>query len=407
MQGFNMGRYVPPDQEGRVSGNQLLGVRANKATAAGVPVVRFEMPFAVWCDGCAARTAAHHPVLVPQGVRFNAEKHRAGAYYSTPIWLFRMRHPPCGTWLEIRTDPKTTSYVVAAGGRKRREYDDDDDTENDSPDARAAASAAALTGLAVADVPSDAARASAFDRLERTIAHREADAAASDAASVAARRLHALSSDSARHWEDPYARNRALRAHFRAGRHAREQAAAADDELRTRLGGLDAEALPLLPATEEDARRAALVDFGGPGRGGLGSATVGTDGALAKPLFGQRERKTSSKTAHAVRDHLAATVAANTRLATDPFLKHSWDGKTAAAPSTPRLAGVKRKRAPEDSPGPPTPEPKPDKVDKVDKVEDKVEDKVNKADKVDKVVDKVENENEHPGKTALVSYDSD
>ena len=53
MQGFNMGRYVPPDQEGVVSGNALnrkhpLGARAGKL-AQGVLTVRFDMSFAVEC----------------------------------------------------------------------------------------------------------------------------------------------------------------------------------------------------------------------------------------------------------------------------------------------------------------------------------------------------------------------
>ncbi|EFX00998.1 duf455 domain containing protein [Grosmannia clavigera kw1407] len=397
MQGFNMGRYVPPEQEGVVaSGNRLHGVRANKATAAGVPVVRFEMPFAVWCDGCEAKTAARHPVLIGQGVRFNAEKHRAGAYYSTPIWLFRMRHPACGTWLEIRTDPATTSYMVAQGGRRRREYDDDDGDEGaegagSDPQARAAASAAALAGLSAEEASlslsssSAADRASAFDRLERTIVHR---VAVDSAAEAAHHRIDGLAADSARRWQDPYARNRALRAAFRAGRHAREQQAAADDDLRHRLGGLD---LPLLlPPSEEDARRAALVDFGTDGTAAVHARSDRT--VLAQPLFGgvgagkttgSTDKITTTtgsgnrfgtgtaveKRRRAVRDHLAATVATNTRLKIDPFLDGLFDGRvgrrqtdttattttteTPPAAGTIRLPGVKRKRALDDGPGPP------------------------------------------------------
>ncbi|OAA62637.1 DUF455 domain containing protein [Niveomyces insectorum RCEF 264] len=336
MQGFNMGRYVPPDQEGLVnsSGNQLhnrpRGAQKTKRTttpgggATTVPVVRFEMPFAVWCDGCAARTPQGHPVLIAQGVRFNAEKHRRGAYYSTPIWGFRMRHPACGAWLEIRTDPAMTSYVVAEGGRRRREYADDDD-DNDG-------------GV-------------------------QLDPAAAAAASAAA-------------------------------------PAAADDDLRARLGGLGGggaageEPLPLLPATAEDARHAALIEFGRP--------TPGVEAILARPLFAEEEEKeetkarkkkaktmtgtdgekrardadqktskpTRSSTEHqhhhhhrhhrhhdkyapttqaakrkrSIRDHLAATVLVNTRLTTDPFLGGLQRGRAAGTKSTkpPPLKGVKR-----------------------------------------------------------------
>lgn len=388
MQGFNMGRYVPPDQEGVVSGNRLLGNRAQKANAAGVPIVRFEMPFAVWCDGCEARTIGRdgkttHPVLIGQGVRFNAEKHKTGNYYSTPIFTFRMRHPACGTWLAIRTDPKTTSYVVAEGGRRRREYSDGDDEgeggEFLSPEAAAARSAAALAGVEGGGAEtSDLDRLDAFDRLERTIIHRAPAVPGSNAQAKAegplsgldaARRLEALTRSNARQWDDPYARNRALRAAFRVGRHAREQAAADDEGLRQRLGGLS-EDLRLLPATEADARHAALVDFGSKPSGGETPSAVVDRRTLAQPLFGAggdnssrkaRDRVRSAprslalgksaslptlptsspspspssssprdrtyaptteaaKRQRSIRDHLASNVLANTRLTTDPFV---------------------------------------------------------------------------------------
>ncbi|CAK7231804.1 Protein saf4 [Sporothrix curviconia] len=415
MQGFNMGRYVPPDQEGVASGNRLLGNRAQKATSAGVPIVRFEMPFAVWCDGCEARTIGRdgktHPVLIGQGVRFNAEKHRTGNYYSTPIWMFRMRHPACGTWLAIRTDPATTSYIVAEGGRRRREYSDDDDDDHEagrgwglSPAAAAARSAAALAGghghgrgLGEDDPELD--RLDAFDRLERTIHHRQPAAGVNtgkdggDDAPLsgrdAAKRLEALTQSNARQWDDPYARNRALRAAFRVGRHAREQAAADDDSLRERLGGLS-EDLHLLPATEADAQHAALVDFGSRPSGGETPSAVVDRRTLAKPLLfvGDRHRPhatmprgrvscapafagtpmaagsvsmpelsasaasplssasrsrtyvattETAKRQRAIRDHLASTVLANTRLTTDPFVAALSGGDTTPTPGKARL----------------------------------------------------------------------
>ncbi|EPE04836.1 hypothetical protein F503_06385 [Ophiostoma piceae UAMH 11346] len=349
MQGFNMGRYVPPDQEGLVtSGNRVLGIRAQKANADGVPIVRFEMPFAVWCDGCEKRTIGrdgkNHPVLIGQGVRFNAEKHRTGNYYTTPIFTFRMRHPACGTWLAIRTDPATTSYLVFEGGRKRREYDDED--EEGEPKE--------LDGNA-AGPGSESARMNAFDKLERTIAHRAVDTSVESV-----HRIGDLTRHNARQWDDPYERNRALRAAFRTGRHAREQAAADDEGLRQRLGGLS-EDLPLLPESETDARIAALVDFGTvQGLQGADAAMTPRDVVdrinLARPLFeggptrapkrpsrlasppsptktkptattliSSRNNKYAATTEvarrqKAVRDHLASTVFANTRMKTDPFV---------------------------------------------------------------------------------------
>ncbi|KIH90220.1 hypothetical protein SPBR_00593 [Sporothrix brasiliensis 5110] len=409
MQGFNMGRYVPPDQEGIVSGNRLLGNRAQKANAAGVPVVRFEMPFAVWCDGCEERTIGRdgktHPVLIGQGVRFNAEKHKTGNYYSTPIFTFRMRHPACGKYIAIRTDPASTSYIVVEGGRRRREYSDDADEGGEflDPASAAARSAAALAGVEGGDAAhgssSELDRLDAFDRLERTIVHRApaAPGSASDPAQGgpisgldAARRLEALTRSNARQWDDPYERNRALRAAFRVGRHAREQAAADDEGLRKRLGGLS-EDLHLLPATEADARHAALIDFGSKPTGSETPSAVADRRTLAQPLFGNkggaadakkqpRDRISSAsgglalvksaslsalpssasparassrnrtyaptteaaKRQRSIRDHLASTVLANTRLTTDPFVAALAGGSQSDAEKTkPPIKGLK------------------------------------------------------------------
>ncbi|KAI1490284.1 hypothetical protein F5X96DRAFT_694797 [Biscogniauxia mediterranea] len=263
MQGFNMGRYVPPDVEGTTSGNKLhgkhaLGARASKLRTHGALTVRFEMPFGVWCGTCAA------PTLIAQGVRFNAEKRRVGHYHSTPVFSFRLRHPDCGGTIEIRTDPANTAYVVVEGG-KRRDMGQDDDDVSAVPDhtIRTDAEHASL-------------RASAFARLEKTIADRAAVEGARD-------RIHALEEASARRWEDPYARNRRLRDAFRAGRKRREGEARGAEELAERMGlGFE-----ILPGTEEDARRAALVDFGA--REGPGEVV---DSALVKPLrFGPAERR--------------------------------------------------------------------------------------------------------------------
>ncbi|CAK7266952.1 Protein saf4 [Sporothrix epigloea] len=374
-----MGRYVPPEQEGVISGNRLRGVRAQKATADGVPIVRFEMPFAVWCDGCEARTIGRdgkkHPVLIGQGVRFNAEKHRTGKYHSTPIWTFRMRHPACGTMLSIRTDPARTSYLVAEGGRRRREYSDEDDVDLDRGGELGAAGSTGSHGRRESSPEGD--RLDAFDRLERTIQHRmpapadartEADGSDTLLSGLdAAKRLAALTTSNARQWDDPYARNSALRAAFRVGRHAREQAAADDDGLRKRLGGLSEE-LQLLPANDADARHAALIDFGSRLDGGDTPSAVADRKTLAKPLLftnqhRPRDRISSApvlaeatvhvpkvpsaastllprnrvyaattettKRQRAVRDQLASTVLANTRMTTDPFVAALSNGGAA------------------------------------------------------------------------------
>lgn len=109
-----MGRYYPPDATNAPTFNKShpLGARANKI-GQGILTVRFELPFAVWCQHCKPEA------IVGQGVRFNAAKKKAGNYHSTPIWSFKMKHTACGGEWEIRTDPKTTQYICIEGCRKR------------------------------------------------------------------------------------------------------------------------------------------------------------------------------------------------------------------------------------------------------------------------------------------------
>lgn len=116
MQGFN--KYYPPDYDGKTSVNKLagkhhaLGSRANKIKE-GILTVRFECPFDISCLKCENTIA--------QGVRFNAAKKKVGNYYTTPIWSFRIKCANCANWLEIRTNPKNTTYDVVEGGKKRFE----------------------------------------------------------------------------------------------------------------------------------------------------------------------------------------------------------------------------------------------------------------------------------------------
>ena len=126
MQGFNMGRYHAPESldaslasslDPAVQKKHPLGSRA-KNIQHGVLVVRFEMPFAIWCSTCPACSSS---AIIGQGVRFNAQKKHVGKYFSSPIWSFRMKHTACGGWIELRTDPKNSDFIVTEGA-KRRDY---------------------------------------------------------------------------------------------------------------------------------------------------------------------------------------------------------------------------------------------------------------------------------------------
>ncbi|KAI1141357.1 DUF455 domain protein [Hypoxylon sp. FL0543] len=347
MQGFNMGRYVPPDVEGTTTGNKLHKKRPPGFSRDGAQqTVRFEMPFAIWCSHCPK------PTLIAQGVRFNAAKRKVGQYHSTPVFAFRMRHADCGGAIEIRTDPQNTTYAVAEGARKR-------DT-GDEGDPLASASASGLAPI-LTDKEREALRTNAFAKLERTIEDRKA-------LEHASRRIAELEHDSARRWEDPYERNRRLRAAFRVGRRERERDAAATEDLRDRMSlGID-----LLAASDEDARRAALVDFGPSSStdAGDGGEVMGRK-ALAKPLFAtahtsssggrtdakeengktktaatnskSKKRLKSEVAAAQMRDTLVSEIVGNTRVAQDPFL--SLDRGNGDAPKGPsRIPGIKRKR---------------------------------------------------------------
>ncbi|OAA51674.1 DUF455 domain protein [Metarhizium rileyi] len=324
MQGFNMGRYVPPDLEGAISANKLhgkhaLGQRASKLASSGILTVRFEMPFPIWCSSCPK------PTIIAQGVRFNAEKKKVGNYYTSPIWSFRFRHAACGGAIEMRTDPKNTAYIVGEGATKR------DTGEGKGP--REGDEALAI----MTDQEREALRKNAFASLEKTIEDRERLKAATE-------RIDDLIDAQSKFWRDPYAQNQKLRKTFRVGRKQREREAERAEDLKDRMSlGID-----LVPGTEEDAKRAALVDFG-PGEDD-GEARK----ALTKPLFqtattagprgsGSRDEqvpllKRQVETARHKSDFVAA-IMKNTRSVKDPFLQRKHGVKTA------RIQGVKRKRS--------------------------------------------------------------
>ncbi|KAE8356485.1 DUF572-domain-containing protein [Aspergillus coremiiformis] len=308
MQGFNMGRYVPPDQEGLMTGNQLakkhpLGARARHLHTTGALTVRFEMPFAVWCTTCQP-----HETLIGQGVRFNAEKKKVGNYYSTPIYSFRMRHPACGGWIEIQTDPKNTAYVVAAGGRKR-------DTGEERREIGIGEIVIKLPGEKREEVVDP------FARLEGKVEDKKV-------VDEGRARILELQERQSRDWDDPYERSRRLRKTFRTERKTLESADAKRAALKQKMSlGIE-----IVDETEEDRVRAGLVDF---------SAGDETTAARIRPMFESR-RGSTEKTQNGKRKKTTDPIAerkarfrselrGNTRAAVDPFLNHNgciWQPET-------------------------------------------------------------------------------
>ncbi|XP_021965229.1 coiled-coil domain-containing protein 130 homolog isoform X1 [Folsomia candida] len=109
-------KYYPPDYDPKKGGlNAFLGTHALRERARklhlGILIIRFEMPYNMWCDGCK-----NH---IGMGVRYNAEKTKIGMYYSTPVYQFRMKCHLCDNYIEMKTDPGNLDYVIVSGGRRQ------------------------------------------------------------------------------------------------------------------------------------------------------------------------------------------------------------------------------------------------------------------------------------------------
>ncbi|KAL8830937.1 MAG: hypothetical protein Q9170_005511 [Blastenia crenularia] len=232
------------------------------------------MPFAIWCTTCPK------PTIIGQGVRFNAEKKKVGNYHSTPIFSFRMKHTACGGWIEIRTDPQNTAYVVIEGAKKR-DTGEDKIREGDM----AIMSAEEREKL----------QGDAFAVLEGRV--EEKKQVFSDRT-----RIEELYEGKERDWDDPYAASRKLRKAFRVDRKVREKDEERTEQLKDRMsfGG------ELLPESDEDRRRAGFVDFG------VGDGELDVFKAKSKPLFASAGQKR--------RESFQLEVANNTRAVLDPFL---------------------------------------------------------------------------------------
>ena len=310
-----MGRYVPPDLEGRVSFNQAsgkghaLGSRARKLASDGVLTVRFELPFAVWCTTCQPEQ------IIGQGVRFNAEKKKVGNYYSTPIWSFRMKHTSCGGWLEIHTDPQKGEYVVVEGGRRRDHGGLGKGDWADEGGQRVGATEEDKERLE---------REGGFGALEKVVDEKKEKM-------TQQRRIEELYKARARDWADPYERSQMLRREFRVGRRKRQEDARTGERLQEKYGI----AVELLTPTAEDGEQAGQVDFG----------EIKSVDAASKSLFAQeptpskgdgddRRAKGKQKSKEGLladqKSALQSRLKDNTRTKHDPFLRDrtAWEPRT-------------------------------------------------------------------------------
>lgn len=219
--------YYPPEwtpNQGSLNkfhGQHALRERARKIDQ-GILIIRFEMPFNIWCGGCNS--------MIAKGVRFNAEKKQVGNYYSTKIWSFTMKSACCKHEIVIQTDPKNCEYVITSGAQKKTEDFDIEDAETFA-------------------LPADEERGKLADPFYR-LEHQEKDLQKKKEAEPVLVRLQRVSDS--RHADD-YALNRALRAQLR-----NQRKRVADEEAASRKRGLG---IRLLPPAEEDVASAAHVRF--------------------------------------------------------------------------------------------------------------------------------------------------
>lgn len=291
-----MGRYVPPDALDRgLSANQAsgkghaLGARASKLKTGGGLIVRFELPFAVWCTNCQPEQ------IIGQGVRFNAEKKKVGNYYSTSIWGFRLKHTVCGKWLEVRTDPKNAEYVVVEGGR-RRDYGLDRLRDGEVELGREK-----VTEEEKERMESEG----AFGALEKKVEDKKEF-------ETGKKRVEALMKWSERGWSDPYELNKKLRREFRVGRRKRQKDERTGEELKEKYG-IETE---MMAEDADDEVRARLVDYGVADELKPNSKPLFTRPVVPSKESGEREKGNAGK-----KTSLQSQVQANSRAATDPFLR--------------------------------------------------------------------------------------
>ncbi|XP_057961108.1 uncharacterized protein LOC131153084 [Malania oleifera] len=219
--------YYPPEwtpNQGSLNkfhGQHALRERARKIDQ-GILIIRFEMPFNIWCGGCNS--------MIAKGVRFNAEKKQVGNYYSTKIWSFTMKSACCKHQIVIQTDPKNCEYVIISGAQRKTEEYDIEDAETFA-------------------LPADEERGKLSDPFYR-LEHQEEDLQKKKEADPVLVRLQRLSD--ARHSDD-YALNKALRSQLRS-----QKKRVAEEEVACRKMGLG---IRLLPISKDDTATAAHVKF--------------------------------------------------------------------------------------------------------------------------------------------------
>lgn len=223
-------KYYPPDYDPRKGGlNKFLGTHALRERARkidqGIIIIRFEMPYNIWCDGCK-----NH---IGMGVRYNAEKTRVGNYYTTPIYQFRMKCHLCDNHFEIKTDPGNLDYVIMSGARRQENRWDPLQNEQVVPETKET-------------------QKKLFDDPMYKLEHQTKDTQAGEDAKPALEKLYTRNTDV---WRDNYEANSMLRAQFRKTKKDLKLKEDQDKKLLIK-SSLD---INLLPENDQDRHMASLM----------------------------------------------------------------------------------------------------------------------------------------------------
>lgn len=273
--------YYPPDHDPRKGsrntqlGQHHLRERAARLASEGILVVRFELPFNCFCNGCGRNLG--------QGLRFNADKKQIGSYHSTKVWEFSMSVPCCGTRLVIKTDPKNGDFEVVSGGR-RRVVTKRDESESESEESEEEGDGAGPSASAPAAATNNNSNNDAFARAEADFRDRRRSSSSSrKALTVAEQRLRLREISELRaetHGRD-YEANKALRALARPAR----RAAVESDRRRAALGLPESVRLPAEGSRERALAAAAFVAAKRKGKAPALSAVAAASAARHAPSF--------------------------------------------------------------------------------------------------------------------------
>ncbi|XP_062979133.1 probable splicing factor YJU2B [Elgaria multicarinata webbii] len=225
-------KYYPPDFDPAKHGSlnkyrnsHPLRERARKLSQ-GILIIRFEMPYNIWCDGCQ-----NH---IGMGVRYNAEKKKVGNYYTTPIYRFRMKCHLCPNHIEMQTDPASCDYVIVSGARRKEERWDVEANEQI---------------VATAHEEKQKLETDAMYRLE----HGSKDQSKLQRALPTLQNIQEAQSA----WKDDFALNSLLRRKFREEKKVLQEEEEKDLALQTKANL----SIPLVRESDEDRHLAALLKY--------------------------------------------------------------------------------------------------------------------------------------------------